>query len=116
MRMLRPQTTHYPNNPSSLARLFIPLAIFLHDARMARAVNYTQLEPTGSIGDPNYPVSGAYIAFGINDAGLVVGTNNYNGILWNGSAMLGMRVVDAVNGVRYSQAGGIANSAGGNTL
>lgn len=115
MRMLHTQTTQ-PMNPCSFARLLIPLALFLFCGRAARAVDYTQLDPTGSIGDANYPVSGGYSAFGINDAGLVVGTNNYFGILWSGGSMLGMRVVDAVNGVRYSQAGGIANSAGGNAI
>lgn len=99
-------------NPRSLAKLFVTLAIALLCESAARAVDYVQLDPTGSSGDANYPVSGGYTAFGINDAGLVVGNNNFTGILWSGGSMFSIPVV----GARYSSANGIANSAGGNTI
>ncbi len=85
-------------------------------AHTASAVNYVQLDPTGSPANPTFPVSGGFGAYGINDAGLVVGTNNFNGIVWSGGSMLGIRVVDAVNGVRFSAADGIANLNGNNTI
>ena len=99
-------------NSRTLPKLLVTLALALLCASAARAVDYVQLDPTGSVSDPNYPVSGGYSAFGINDAGLVVGNNNFTGILWSGGAMFSIPIV----GARYSSANGIANSAGGNTI
>lgn len=105
-----------PNHQPVRLLLAVAVALLGTIARPASAVDYVQLEPPGDPGNPNYPVNGFHAAYGINDAGMVVGTNNYNGILWSGGSMLGIRVTDAVNGVRYSEAGGIANSAGGSTI
>ena len=104
------------HSPHTRLLLAAAIALLGAIARQASAVDYLQIDPTGSPGNANYPVSGGFGAFGINDAGLVVGTNNFNGLLWSGGSMLGIRVVDGVNGVRYSEASGIANSAGGNTI
>lgn len=80
------------------------------------AATFTHLEPAGDPLNLHYPVNGIYAANGINDEGLIVGGNNYFGILWSGGSMLGYHAVDPVNGVRSTQGNGIANNAGGNTI
>lgn len=82
----------------------------------ASAATFTQLEPAGNSLDPRYPVNGFYAANGINDEGLIVGGNNYMGIMWSGGSILGYPAVDVDRGVRYTQGNGIANAAGGNTI
>src|SRR3954447_8538422 len=82
----------------------------------ASAITFTQLEPAGDPLNPHYPVSGFYAANGINDDGLIVGGNNYSGILWSGASMFGYHPVDVERGVRYSQGNGIADAVGGNTI
>jgi hypothetical protein len=99
----------------ALAALVV-VAASLANGGTAAAVTFTQLEPAGNPLDPHYPVNGGYAANGINDEGLIVGGNNFSGILWGGGSMFGFHAVDAERGARYTQANAIANSATGDTI
>lgn len=99
----------------ALAALVV-LAASLANGITVLAATFTQLEPAGNALDPHYPTNGFYAANGINDEGLIVGGNNFTGILWSGGSMFGYRAVDGSRGVRYTQANGVANAAGLNTI
>src|SRR5437879_2345950 len=90
-------TERPPMNVFHVFRAVTALVIFvalLTNGGTASSATFTQLEPVGNPLDPHYPVNGFYAANGINDEGLIVGGNNFTGILWSGGAMLGYRAVD----------------------